>query len=38
MLTDQYDALPVVDFRGDLVGVIAHRHLVAQLADDWRAR
>lgn len=27
-----YDALPVVDYRGDLIGVLAHRHLVAHIA------
>jgi CBS domain-containing protein len=30
--TDRYDALPVVDYRGDLIGVLAHRHLVAHIA------
>jgi CBS domain-containing protein len=30
--TDGYDALPVVDYRGDLIGVLAHRHLVAHIA------
>lgn len=27
-----HDALPVVDYRGDLIGVLAQRHLVAHLA------
>ena len=30
--TDGYDALPVVDYRGDLIGVFGHRHLVAHMA------
>jgi CBS domain-containing protein len=30
--SDRYDALPVVDYRGDLVGLLAHRHLVAHIA------
>jgi len=30
--SDEHDALPVVDYRGDLIGVLGHRHLVAHIA------
>jgi CBS domain-containing protein len=30
--TDRHDALPVVDYRGDLIGVFGRRHLVAYIA------
>lgn len=32
MTSDALDAMPVVDHRGALLGVIAHRHLVGHLA------
>ena len=37
MATHDVDALAVVDFRGDLVGVLARRHLVADLANHGRS-
>jgi len=31
LTSSRHDALPVVDYRGDLIGLLAHRHLVAQI-------
>jgi len=36
MSTDRVEAVPVVDRRGDLIGVVTHRHIIDRLAEARR--